>query len=219
MKKITAIAAAIAMGAALTGCVNDAKTYTNYIQATLDCTYFGETAEYMELTESTQAEADEVYASQIEYTANIICNYLYVDMNYVTEETMDGYEEAAELLLSKMKYEVEPAEKSGDSYHITIKCEPIDCWEAIGEDIDEFYAGEFGDRYNEVASGTSEEELAAIEEEYAVEVLEIVNAHFADLSYKEPVSKIVEIVEDEDGFYGIADQDWYDIDDILMDLN
>lgn len=219
MKKITAIVAAIAMGAALTGCESAAQTYTKYIQATMDCTYRGETAEYMKLTESTQTEADEVYASQIEYTANIICNYLYVDMNYITEETMDGYKDAAEVLLSKMKYEVETAEKSGDSYHITIKCEPINCWEAIGTEIDEFYSGEFGDRYNEAAYGTSEDELAALEEEYAIEVLEIVNAHFADMSYKEPASKIVEIVEDENGYYGIADQDWYDIDDLLMDLN
>lgn len=219
MKKIAAIAAAITMGAALTGCTNDAKTYTDYIKATLDCTYFGETAEYMKLTESTQEEADEVYASQIEYTASVLCYYLDVNMDYVTEETMDGYEETAEALLSKMKYEVEPAEKSGDSYHITIKCEPINCWEAIGEDVDEFYTGEFGDRYNEVVNGTSEEDLAALEEEYAVEVLEIINTNLTDLSYKEPVTKIVEIVEDEDGFYGISDEDWYDIDDILMDLD
>lgn len=218
MKKITAIAAAVAMGAALTGCANDAKTYTDYIQATLDCTYFGETAEYMKLTESTLAEAEEVYAAQIEYTAEVICYCLDVDTNYVTEETMDGYEETAETLLSKMKYVVEPAEKSGDSYHITIKCEPINFWEAVTEKVDEFYAGEFGDRYNEVINGTSEEALAALEEEYAVEVLEIVNTNLAELSYKEPVSKIVEIVEDEDGYYGIADEDWYDIDDLLMDL-
>ncbi len=215
MKKKAALAATILMGASLVGC-NAAQTYTDYVQAVLDCTYFGITDKYMELTESTKEESDAVYDEEVTYVAELICYNLAVQVDYVSEETMEGYEAVAKDLISKVKYTVDTAEKSGDAYHITVNCEPIDYWDIVYEDVEAFYNDGFGERYEAAAT---EEELAELEEEYAVEVLEIAGEYVSKIEYKEPVKKIVEITIDEEGLYGIEDQDWLDIDDLLLDMN
>lgn len=216
MKKASVIAAAAVMAVSLTGCGSSAKTYTEYVQAVLDCTYFNQTAKYMELTEATSDEAAAVYQDEIEYVAELLCYNLAVEVDYVNEGVMTGYEKLAADLIKKVKYTVDDAVKSGDAYHITVNCEPIDYWDAVYEETEAFYSGEFGEKYEAAAT---EQELEALENEYAMEVLEIASSHVASITYKEPVKKIVEITVDEDGLYGIADQDWLDIDDLLLDMN
>lgn len=214
-KRVAAFAAAILMGTSLVGCASAKKTYTDYVQAVLDCTYYGITDKYMELTESTQEEADAVYDDEVEYVTELICYNYAVEMDYTSEETLDGYRALSKDIISKVKYTVNEAEKSGDSYHITIDIEPIDLWDIASEDIDAYYE-EFMVVYNEA---TTEEELVVLEEEYSQKILEILSSYTSQIGYKESTKKIVEITVDDDGLYGIADQDWYDIDDLLLDMN
>lgn len=216
MKKIAAFTAAMVMCAGLAGCASQKETYTDYIQCVLDCTYLGTMDKYKEMTESTQEEAEEVYQSQVDYVKELICYQYAVEIDYVSEKTLDGYEALAKDIMAKVKYTVDPAEKSGDSYHITVNCEPIDLWDITYDTVEEFYNGEFGDRYNAV---TTEEELAELEEEYAVEVLDIVTAALPEMGYGDVQTKIVEITVDEDGMYGISDDDWLEIDDKLLNLS
>ncbi len=216
MKKVTAMLAALAMCAGLTGCESESETYTRYIQSVLDCTYIAEYENYMELTESTQEEAEEVYQSQVDYVAELICYQNAVEIDYISEETMEQYEKLAKDLMGKVKYTVEPAVKSGDTYHITVNCEPMDFWDITYDEIEAFYNGEFGDRY---FNAETEEERTALEEEYAAEVLRIANEALDEIGYGEAQTKIVEITEDEDGVYGISDDDWLEIDDKLLNLN
>lgn len=216
MKKIAAFTAALVMCAGLAGCASQKETYTSYIQSVLDCTYLGEMDKYMEMTDSTQEEAEDVYQSQVDYVTELICYQYAVEVDYITEETLAGYEALAKDLLSKVKYTVDPAVKSGDSYHITVNCEPIDLWDITYDAVEEFYNGDFGERYNAV---TTEEELTELEEEYAVEVLEIVTTALPEMGYGAVQTKIVEITVDEDGMYGISDDDWIEIDDKLLNLS
>ena len=215
MKKIAVFTAALLMCAGLTGCQNPKETYTNYIQSVLDCTYLGDTAEYMELTESTQEEADEVYQAQVDYVAELLCYQYAVDMECITEETMDGYEALAKDLMAKVKYTVDPAVKSGEAYHITVNCEPIDFWDITFDDVETYYNDGFGERYENCQT---EEELLELEEEYAVEVLKIATAALPEIGYGEVQTKIVEITVDENNEYGISDDDWIEIDDKLLNL-
>lgn len=215
MKKAAAFAAAIMLGTSLTGCLGQTKTYTEYIQAVLDCTYFGKTEKYMELTEATQEEADAVYQDEITYVAELLCYQFAVESDYVSEETLDGYEALAEDLIGKVKYTVDDAVASGDAYHITVNCEPMNFWDDAYTAAEEYYTGDFGTKYE---NATTEEELIALEEEYAVEVLDILSGYIASTGYGEPVKKIVEITVDDDGLYGIEDQDWLDIDDLVLGI-
>jgi hypothetical protein len=216
MKKLTAMLAALVMCTGLTACENEAETYTNYIQSVLDCTYRAEYDVYMKMTDSEQEEAEEVYQSQVDYVKELICYQNAVEIDYLSEETMDSYEELAIKLMDKLKYTVEPAVKSGDSYHITVNCEPIDFWDATYDEIIAFYDDGFSERYENAAD---EDERTALEEEYAAEVLKISEAALENPTYGEVQTKIVEITLDEDGLYGISDDDWVEIDDKLLNLS
>lgn len=215
-KKAIAFAAAILMGSNLVGCISAKKTYTDYVQAVMDCSYFCETEKYMEMTDSTQEEAEAVYQDEIDYVTELICVNNLVEMDYVSEETMEGYAALAKDIVSKVKYTVHEAEKSGDSYHITIEIQPIDFWEITYDPIQEYCDTVYNVKIEEI---TTEEELAALEQEYAEGVLEILSGYTSQIGYKEATNKIVEITVDEDGMYGITEQDWLDIDDLLLDMN
>lgn len=214
-KQLTAIAAAAAVCTCFTGCGNAAKTYTDYVQAVLDVSYMGTTAAYMDMTDSTQEEADAVYQDEVDYLVELICYNYDVVTEYASADTMAGYEALAKDLLKKCKYTVQDAVKSGSTYHITVVCEPFDFWEISLDPVSDYYNDDFADKYQ----SATEDQLEELEAEYAEEVLKILSPLAGQVGYKDPVNKIVEITVDKDGSYGISEQDWLDIDDLLLDMN
>lgn len=214
--KLTAVAVAGCL--LLTGCGSSAKTYTDYVQAVLDCTYTGNGAKYMELTDSTEEEAAEVYADEKEYVALLICSQMAVERDYLTDATLAGYDTLAETVLSKVKYTVEPAVKSGSTYHVTVVAEPIDFWDITIDEVEALYDNDFTERFTVAAEEGDDDAYDALEAEWGVKVLEILNSHVNGIGYKDAVNTIVEITVDDDGRYGITDKNWVDIDDLLLDV-
>ena len=70
--------------------------------------------------------------------------------------------------------------------------------------------GEFGDYEND------EEAYTAREIEYANEVIAILRSYVSQIEYDEPVTKVVKITKDEDGLYGISDDDYADLENYLL---
>ena len=215
-KKLTALACAAAMALPFAGCNNAATTYTNYVRSVLDCTYYNEQTEYMELTDSTAEEAQAVYDDEVEYMNHIIM-YRYS----VVEEELNGgiitaYSDLSRQILKKAKYTVEPAVRSGTTYHVTVTVEPMDYLDLGYDEIEEKYENDFDARFQEAESDTA---ITALENEWAEYVLETMKSHLDDITYKEAVSTIVEITTDDDGNFGISDKDWLDIDDLILDLD
>ncbi len=214
--KLTAVAAAGCL--LLTGCGSSAKTYTEYVQAVLDCTYTGNGEKYMEMTDSTEEEAAEVYADEKTYVAELICSQMAVERDYLSDETLAGYDTLAEKVMSKVKYTVEPAVKSGSTYHVTVVAEPIDFWDITIDEVETLYDNDFTERFTVAAEDEDEAAYDALEAEWGDKVLEILNSHVDGIGYKEAVNTIVEITIDDDGRYGITDKNWVDIDDLLLDV-
>lgn len=213
--RFTAAATVAAFCMSMVGCSFSSKDYTKYVKACLDCTYLGVTEEYMKQTDSTKEEAEAIYDSQVEYVAELICYKMDVDTEMINEGTMTGYKGLARSLMGKVKYTVEDAVKAGDSYHVTVVTEPIDFWDITFDPVDAYINDGFLERY---AEATSDAAMKALEQEYAINVLEIITPLVDEISYKPAVNKIVEITED-DNLFGITDQEWLDIDDLLLDLN
>ena len=225
LKRIFAGAAAGAvLCGSMTGCSvvskllegNTADTYTDYVKAVLDCTYLDKVDRYMELVDTTEEEAHGVYEDEVEYVTELICHNMAVESDYLSEETHDGYEALAKDIMAKAKYEVADAVKSGDTYHITVTCEPMDFWDITADAVEEYYQSGFGDRYE---AAVEEEEIAELEEEYGQEVLHILSGYTGQIGYKDAVPLIVEIEEDSSGNYGISDKNWMDIDDLVFDMS
>ena len=217
MKKrlIAGISAAV-MALSLNGCGSAAKTYTDYVQAVMDCTYKNEQEKYIDLTDADATEAQAVYDDEIDYIADLICYNFAVDTDVINDGMMTGYKALARSLAAKAKYSVEPAVLSGKVYHITVICEPMDYWDIALPEIEALYDSEFSERF---ANAEGDAALDALEIEWGTRVLEVAEGFVDQISYKSPVNTIVEISTDDDGRYGISDKNWIDIDDLLLDLD
>lgn len=213
MKKFTAFAAAILMCLTLVGCAGKAQRYTDYIQATLECSYYGNEGDYAKAIGISNDEALQLHRDEVDYVTELICFRFAVEPSCISEETEENYKRLAMDVLSKAKFRVDKAVKSGDNYHVTIHCEPMDFWDIAYEDVEKFYVDEFGIKYEAAAT---QEERDALEEEYAVRVLEILTPYVEKIGYGESVKKIVEITVDEDGKEGITDEEWLEIDDLIL---
>ncbi len=215
--QLTAFAAAGALCLTMTACGNAAQTYTDYVQSVMDCTYQGKFDTYMELTDATTEEAQAVYDDEVEYISQLMRYNAAVEDDYVDESVIQGFDDLAVELMGKLQYTVEPAVRSGDTYHITISAQPVDFWDSAMEELEDLYDEFFSERFYTVAPESAEYE--ALEQEWGERALVIVEGHVAHTGYKDAQSVIVQINSDDDGNYGIDDKYWLDIDDILLDMD
>lgn len=197
---------------ALTACSGgfDASAY---VKAGLDNMYLDENAEYAEITDCTAEEAHETHLNGLEAEAAIFYNYMYFDTAYMTEETearvLDMYSD----IYKHAKYEVQAANKSNNGYTVVVKIYPIDIFD---QSMDELTA--MVDVMNEksaagaYASLTDEE----IEQEYQNGILDIIESHIDTIDYLDPVEQTVQIKKDSDGFWGMSDEDFSNIDTYII---
>ncbi len=210
-----ALAAAAVLGMSLTGCGKLGQNYTDYIKGVMDLRYKDDPAKYVELTYSNELEAREIYDIQLEYMTETVCTYNGVEMDYVSDDLLAEYEAIAETLLSKTSYNVLPATYSNGTFQVTIEIQPLDFWEITEEEMQDYC----DTMYNvEKKLVRTDAELEALETKYAEGTLEILQSHVSEVGYLDTVTKTVTIVEDADGTYGLSDQDWYDIDDLVLGL-
>lgn len=218
MKKIISFAIVCTIVFLLTGCLKDEKAteYKDYIKAAMDASYLGRSETYLVVAKTTKEDAEELYEGTIEYLAYKIMKYNYVPYDDISEETINKYKELAKKALEKSKYTINDGRKVDGVYQVKVEITPIDLWKATDDEFNE-YVEEFNSKYPNLKTMSGDELLAA-EEEYANKVLEILNPYVEDMQYKDTVSKIVEIQFNDDGLYGISQDDWDDIDDYVMGI-
>lgn len=218
MKKVITFALMCAVTVLLTGCFNDEKSteYKNYIQAAMDASYLGDNADYLDVAKTTKKDAEELYDNTAKYLAYSIMDYNSVPYDDISEDTINKYIELAKKALKKSKYTINDGRKVDGVYQVKVEITPIDIWKSTYDEVEE-YIDEFLDKYPDFQSMTGDELLEA-KEEYANNVLEILNPYVENMKYKDSVSKIVEIQFDDDGLYGISQDDWDDIDDYVMGI-
>ena len=142
-----------------------ATEYTEYIEAAMDATYYGDSTKYVDVADTTVTEAKELYEHTIDYLAESIMLYNDVSIDYISEETYKKYQDLAKEALKKTKYTVNTAVKVDGIYQVKVEIEPLDIWESTYDEVEQ-YIGKFNEKYPDYESMTDEEVLAA-EEEYA----------------------------------------------------
>ncbi len=210
-KKIAAVAVVAAMGVSVAGCGMAAETYTKYVKAVLDSSYKNEHTEYLNQVDTTKEEAEAVYEEGVELMAEALYTYYGVETSYVSDEVLDGYVDLAADMYSKLKYTVNEAVKVDDKYEVTIVIEPIDFWEK-SEDPTYDFIFEYWENVDD--SLTLEEQ----EQGYAEELLELLQGYVDNMGYKAAENVVVEIIFDSDGLYGVSEDDWYTVEEKLLDL-
>lgn len=192
--------------------------YADYVKGIMDCSYKADFESYTKVCDATTDEAKEVYDSTIEYYASELMYYNGVAYDYISDELKQKYIDLAADLMNKCKYTVNDAVKVDDEYQVKIEIEPLDINDISYDEIEAYMT-----EYNKMAENTdfttmSEEAQYELEEAYALSIYNILESYVDKVGYKSVKSKIVIIEFTEDGTYGIDDEDWYDIDDYVVDM-
>lgn len=191
--------------------------YGAYVQSLLDVEYKGITDKYMELTEDTQENADAFYPACMEYWAYIIADYFLIAPD-ISTEVEERLVSLTEDVFSHVRYEVADAVESGDYYTVEVTVYPMLFVEAAYDEVTA-YAEDFQARSDAGEHGNymeDDEAYTAREIEYANGVMDILETYVDNIEYDDPVSKIVKITVDEDGYYGISDEDYADLENYLL---
>lgn len=207
---------------AITGCGQSSSArgaiYANYIEKIMRCSYYGELDGYTEVVAATKEEAQKLYDTTVEYYANELMSYNEVMTDYISDDLYNRYVDAARKIMAKVKFEIKGSTKVDNDYQVRIEISPVDINDATTDDISK-YVEEYNKMLEKIDTASlSDEEWTKYEEQYGETVLNIIESHIDTIGYKDVISKVVIIDVDSDGYFGISDDDWYDIDDYVVDM-
>jgi len=197
----------------LTGCGFAGVTYQNYVTAVLECTYHHDYEGYQKLTNATIPEADSLYWAEVYPLSERIQDYYGLKPDLISDEMKENYNQLAEKILKKTKYNIRDVVKSENGYTVTLVISPVDFWEKSAGEVKAYYEDDFTPRYSTAKTKASADKL---EEVYAFQVLKILNAHVDDMAYAPSVIYEFEIRSGENG---VSAQTWQEIDSLLLNLN
>lgn len=193
--------------------------YSDYINALMECKYKGKLEGYKnEVANATNEDAKQCHDSTVEYYAYQLMSYTDVGYDYISEELIAEYVELARDIMAKSSYTVHEGTLVGSDYQVKVDIQPINLNDLINDDVEAYI-----EQYNAMIDATdtsayTDEQWDELENQYAEGVLAIIKGKVSQIGYKDTVSKIVIIEFDAEGRYGISDNDWYDIDDYVVDM-
>lgn len=211
-KKMLALMLAMVTTLSLTGCSLfsqfDAAGYT---QAVLDAATKAEFDKYIELTNSTEEDAQAEYDDVLE---SFLAEFESVS---ISDELLAKYKQLFIDLLAKTKYSVGEAEKDGDSFLVPLTIEPLVIYEGFDAEVEEATAAfqeELMAEYNETGEIPSDEEI--YERSFQI-VYDIMAARLAASTYGEPQTITITVSQDANGLWGISDSDYEAMVELLVD--
>lgn len=224
-KRMLAAASAAALLAALAGCQSTTKDATVYVKGELDATYLGTFDQaYIDVVhDMTEADAKKQYENNVEWEAEILVeSWLPVDMP--TDAVYDRAEEVVAQIYSHAKYTVADAEKlkSGD-LAVEVTVSPIEVIPLLTEDFMEQSWYDLleanGVTTQEQLDALSDEEYQALDEEYALALLDELENLIDDLTYGEDQVIMLQLKKDSDGYYSLVETGWQKLDEVMIDYS
>ena len=215
--RIAALAAAGVLCLSLVGCGHAGKTYSEYVQAVMDCTYRGNADAYRSLTKASESAAQELRKEEIAYLSNQLCHQATVDRSLLNVETAAGYDALAEALLGKVKYSASDAVKAGELYQITITAEPLTIWDVALPNLENAYSSGFAKAFYSETAGT--DSYKALEAAWGEKALEIYNAHLEEVGNGDAKTLTTILYANSDGHYTVSQDTWRQIDDLVFGIS
>lgn len=192
----------------------DAKTY---VDGLLRENYLGETTkEYMELVGINEEEVQETYEAGIASEVNFFLNMYNIE--YPDDALYEELTELYKKIYSHAKFTVNDAAVMDDgSFVVTVEVEPIDIVQLVDTDWDKEMA-DFYEKYPmEVQNAMTEAEYQAMDKEYARLVLELYQEKLTVIGNMTSKTLAVEIKKDDEGYYGISDEYFASLDELIID--
>lgn len=205
------------------GSVKTAEECEQFVDDALKTSFYGDYATYVENRFDTEEGAKLLYDNEVEYYTQALMSFLDVDYEIVDEEIIDGYRDLTRQVFMKFKWDA-PVFKTADSAagdalagDLELTLYPTDFVDLIYDDavtvMEEFQANHNGVDPDSL----SDEEYLSLENEYAANMLAAISPKVEEISYRDPIVKTYE-VDTYGGDAILSDDDWNEIDDILMDF-
>lgn len=225
MKKRSLIAGAAAcvLALSLTACGGlSGSDVTTYIQGELDCTYKGQYSEaYLDLVEGMTVEsAQQQYEDNAQAEAQRLLSYL--EVYYPSDAVSQQAAQIVKDIYAGAKYSVGSGNKlQGGDFAVEVVVSPIELFHLIPV---ETYADvwtqvcEDNGTDPDLASTLSEQEYQALDQEYALRMLEKVEEVIPQLTHGQEQSVMLQL-KLEDGSYSLVSSGWQTLDDMMIDYN
>ena len=195
---------------------------TVYVQGMLDSAYLGETSqEYIDVVEGmTEADAQEERDYNLEVEADYMLSFLAVEMP--TDAVSERAREVIAEIYSHAQYTVKPAEKlsSGD-LAVEVTVSPIEIIPLVTDE----QLMQMWEDVKQQAGVTDEdlmlmgdEEYQAIDEQYAMAMLDHLESLIPEITYGEDQVIMLQMKE-EDGYYSLVDSGIQKLDEVMIDYN
>lgn len=221
MKRFAALALALGLTLTLGACNQGISTFDAkaYIEGMLKQTYLGEFDEgYLTLVDSNEEEAQTNYENSLDVESQFFC-YFY-DIEYPTDKQMEQLRDLYGRIYAHAKFEVVSAAKQDDgSFSVKLSIEPINIVQLaeakLGEALEPFYT-----KYeNADINNMTDEEYKAYDQEYAQIIIDTYESVMSEIGNEEVKTLSVQIEEDEDGYFGLADDDFDRIDALIINYD
>lgn len=226
LKRVLALALAAGMLMGLTGCKDDAKNATAFIQGELDCYYKGQyNKEYLDVVaDMTEEDAKQSYEDWTEAEAEILVSYLGMESETASDEVLKRAQDVVKKIYASCKYTVANAEKlsSGD-IAVEVTVSPVEIFHLLD---DEVYSDTWSDVLAEAGVTTqeemdavSDEDYEAMDMEYVLRMLDEVEKVIPQLTYGTDQVILLQMKKDSDGYYNLVDSGWDKLDEVIVDYN
>ena len=203
---ILALLAAVSM-AVLTGCgggmtADDAKEYA---QAVLDASYKGEFDSYMELTDSTEEEAREMYEGNVDTTMEVVG---FEELG-VSEEMQANYRQLFLDMAKQAKYSLGDVSEIENGYEIEVTVEPFTGMSNLETELTDALMADLAS----VTEIPSEEE---INEMTMQKMYDLLSEKVANPEYGEAQTMTLRVTADSDNVYSIPEEDTTALDSAMF---
>lgn len=198
---------------------------SNYLQGLLDATYLGQFNEdYLESVDLTEEEALESYEEGLEVAYRYLAKNFQFSEEYVSEDTRQAAIDLLAEIYTHARYRIDTVTKTDKGFTLELSIQPINLIPLVVAEYMEDYSDAFAETYADttqadVAAMPAEEAEAfwtAYENDWAMGIVELLNAHMNELDYQQPVSLLVQLTADADGYYTIPDSDFANLDYLIL---
>lgn len=220
MKRLTALCLAVVLLLALTACGGNGGTSAEdrakiLVQGNMDELYHDAAGEeYLELVGSDPEESHQDYLNGLASEAEFFAYYfgIYNLTDELKEEIVDLYGQ----IYAKAKYTVGDASKLDDStYAVKITVSPLNIFDLVMSEEGAMEA--FFEKYDGVdVDAMTDEEYDAYDLEWARMILDLCWEKLPDTGYMEDKTMALQITKGSDDYWGIDDDDFYDMDGMII---
>jgi hypothetical protein len=181
---------------------DDAKSYT---QAVLDASYKSEFDDYMEWTDSTEEEVEQLYEDSLDTTMS---ETGFENLG-LSDKLVEKYRQLFRNVMNDAEYTVKKATEDDEGYLVEIEVEPFIAFAGITDEVT-------ASLEVEMETAGEESEISVVNEKIYQRMYDKMEDRLAFPSYGDATTITVRVQQDENGTYYISEEDLLMIDDALF---